>query len=119
MGNSAAFIRSGFVIRKGSPEEMWEQPDDEGLARFFGYNILKMGNRKIAVRPEDIEINEDKGDLLGRIIGYGFEGNWYRLNLEIDESGSVDIAVKKIPDCLLQGKNEKIRLKINNYRILK
>ncbi|MHB8372578.1 MAG: ABC transporter ATP-binding protein [Thermoplasmataceae archaeon] len=119
LGNSAAFIRAGIVIKKGSPEEMWEQPDDEGLAKFLGYNILKTGNRKIAVRPEDIEISEGEGEILGRIIGYGFEGNWYRVNLEIDDSGVVDIFVKEVPDYLLQGKNEKVRLKINNYRTLK
>ena len=66
LGDSIVYIDNGEVVRKGSPEEIWNNPESEKLARFLGFNIIKVKGEKVAVRPEEIEIVENS-EITGKI----------------------------------------------------
>lgn len=57
-------LKDGEIVQQGTPEEIFDSPVNEFVARFVGYeNILQLeGNKKIAVRAEDVVIGEDRSD---------------------------------------------------------
>ncbi|MHB1662628.1 MAG: ABC transporter ATP-binding protein, partial [Thermoplasmataceae archaeon] len=112
LGDSVVFIANGRVVRKGKPEEIWENPESEGLARFLGYNVLTMNEQKIAVRPEDIEIYEN-GNISGTLLGYGYEGKGYRIKVELENGERIEIRSRELHPDVIKGIGMQIKLRLN------
>lgn len=56
-------LKDGEVVQQGTPEEIFDSPANEFVARFVGYeNILHLENKKIAVRAEDVQFAETNSD---------------------------------------------------------
>ena len=111
LGDSVVFIANGRVVRKGKPEEIWENPESEGLARFLGYNILTINEEKIAVRPEDIEISGN-GNISGTLLGYGYEGKGYRIKVELENGEKIEMHAKELPPDVIEGIGTQMRFRL-------
>ena len=118
LGDSIAFIMSGKVVRRGTPEELWNKPESENLARFLGFNIITINGEKIAVRPEEIEIVE-KSEITGKLLGYGFEGAGYRFDIQMENGEKVKVFSKVVPDNIFQNEEVCLNLTYNSEKKLK
>ncbi len=112
LGDSVVFITNGRVVRKGKPEEIWENPESEGLARFLGYNVLTINEEKIAVRPEDIEICEN-GNISGTLLGCGYEGKGYRIKVDLENGERIEIRSRELHPDVIKGIGTQIKLRLN------
>ena len=118
LGDSIVYMENGKIARKGSPEELWDKPESENLARFLGFNVITVKGEKIAVRPEEIEI-VDKSEITGEILGYGFEGRGYRLDMELTDGQKIHVLTERIKDTILDGTNVNVGIQFNTKRLLK
>ena len=118
LGDSIVYIGDGEVVRKGSPEEIWNNPESEKLARFLGFNLIKVKGEKVAVRPEEIEIVENS-EITGKILGYGFEGSGYRLDAELSDGQKICISVGSTPKKIIGGKNINVGIRFGEKMKLK
>ncbi|EQB65359.1 MAG: hypothetical protein AMDU2_EPLC00011G0045 [Thermoplasmatales archaeon E-plasma] len=112
LGDSVVFIANGRVVRKGKPEEIWENPESEGLARFLGYNVLTINEEKIAVRSEDIEISEN-GNISGTLLGYGYEGKGYRIKVDMENGEKIEIRSRELHPDVIKGIGTQIKFRLN------
>ncbi len=118
LGDSIVYIDNGEVVRKGSPEEIWNNPESEKLARFLGFNVITVKGEKIAVRPEEIDVVETS-EITGEILGYGFEGRGYRLDMELTDGQKIHVLTERIKDTILDGTNVNVGIQFNTKRLLK
>ena len=117
LGDSIVYIGDGEVVRKGSPEEIWNNPESEKLARFLGFNIIKVKGEKVAVRPEEIEIVENS-ELTGKILGYGFEGQGYRLDIELAGGQKIRVLSERINRSIIARTNNTVAIRFEVKRVL-
>ena len=118
LGDSIVYMENGKIARKGSPEELWDEPKSENLARFLGFNVITVKGEKIAVRPEEIDIVE-ASETTGKILGYGFEGSGYRLDMELSDGQRIHVLTERIKDTILDGTNVNVGIQFNSKRLLK
>lgn len=88
-------LRSGRVVQRGTPEEIYRRPVNEYVAGLFGeYNSLKRSNgkrfpkewklkgnkKKIIVRPEDFYVSKRtrKSGVAGKVHKIYFHGSYYQ-----------------------------------------
>ena len=117
LGDSIVYIGNGEVVRKGSPEEIWNNPESEKLARFLGFNIIKINGKKVAVWPDEIEIVEHS-ELTGKILGYGFEGQGYRLDIGLADGQKIRVLSDRINEPIMHGKNNNVAIQFELKRVL-
>ena len=117
LGDSIVYIDNGEVVRKGSPEEIWNNPESENLARFLGFNIIKVNGKKVAVGPEEIEIVENS-ELTGKILGYGFEGQGYRLDIELVDGQKIRVLSERINRSIIARTNNTVAIRFEVKRVL-
>ena len=117
LGDSIVYIDNGEVVRKGSPEEIWNNPESENLARFLGFNIIKVNEKKVAVGPEEIEIVENS-ELTGKILGYGFEGQGYRLDIELVDGQKIRVLSERINRSIIARTNNTVAIRFEVKRVL-
>ena len=117
LGDSIVYIDNGEVVRKGSPEEIWNNPESENLARFLGFNIIKVNGKKVAVGPEEIEIVENS-ELTGKILGYGFEGQGYRLDIELAGGQKIRVLSERINRSIIARTNNTVAIQFEVKRVL-
>lgn len=117
LGDSIVYIDNGEVVRKGSPEEIWNNPESEKLARFLGFNIIKVNGKKVAVGPEEIEIVENS-ELTGKILGYGFEGQGYRLDIELADGQKIRVLSESINRSIIVRTNNTVAIQFEVKRVL-
>ena len=117
LGDSIVYIDNGEVVRKGSPEEIWNNPESEKLARFLGFNIIKVNEKKVAVGPEEIEIVENS-ELTGKILGYGFEGQGYRLDIELAGGQKIRVLSERINRSIIARTNNTVAIRFEVKRVL-
>jgi iron(III) transport system ATP-binding protein len=90
-------LQNGKVVQTGTPEKIYRHPSDEYVAGLFGkYTTLtltgaqqvlqvwniRVGKKKIFLRPEDIIITKKKrGSVAGRVSSIAFFGPYYELTV--------------------------------------
>ncbi len=117
LGDSIVYIGDGEVVRKGSPEEIWNNPESEKLARFLGFNIIKVNGKKVAVGPEEIEI-VGNSEITGKILGYGFEGSGYRLDIELADGQKIRVLSERINRSIIARTNNTVAIQFEVKRVL-
>lgn len=99
MGDRIVVMNSGKIEQIGTPEEIYNNPLNSFVADFIGTtNIIKLGEKEIMVRPEDLTLLKSEESNLKnyRVKNIEFRGNSYRVTLN-DKSSSilVDVAAKE------------------------
>lgn len=62
LGDRVALMRDGRIVQHGTPDEVWEQPADEWVARFLGMsNIREQDRRRVVIRPEAVRVERGEG----------------------------------------------------------
>jgi putative spermidine/putrescine transport system ATP-binding protein len=92
MSDRIAIMRDGRIVQIGTPEELYEQPVEEFVARFLGEcNVLPAGGddptRARVVRPERLRLDARPGDvaITGRLDDMIYLGQSTRLRLTMGD----------------------------------
>lgn len=105
MGDLTGVMFDGMLEETGVPKEIFSQPRNERVARFFGYNVLTLDEEKIAFRPSEYEVSPGSGSLRGTVESVGYEGEFSRVQLvfENDEKAQLEMPDAMAPDLLRVG----------------
>jgi thiamine transport system ATP-binding protein len=111
-------MRAGRIEQVGAPQEVWEVPATEFVARFLGYaNVLdatidrdgvqcawghvavapdgRIGSVRLAARPDALRIADD-GTVRGRVTRVIFRRDHFLVHVETD-AGGFDVAAAVAP----------------------
>lgn len=86
-------MKDGCVEQIGNPKEIYNNPINEFVADFIGrVNILKIDNKKMFIRPEQLFISKDSGEIKGEIIRKQYRGSitTYYINNNDNKTIQVD-----------------------------
>lgn len=83
LGDRVAILRKGRIVRVGTPDEIWERPGSEEVARFLGLANVHDG---VVVRPEAVRVRrvEEGGEADGVVETAVREGAAVRLVVRRD-----------------------------------
>ncbi|AEF96006.1 ATP-binding cassette domain-containing protein [Methanotorris igneus] len=92
LGEKIAIFMDGKLVEVGD-REIFKKPKNERVAKFLGYNIVKINGEKFAIAPEDVVICRGSKGKIVNIIDCGFykkvmvdfEGNILRCILKEDK----------------------------------
>ena len=106
IADKVAVMRNGRFVRKGTPEEMWTDPQDEFVARMLGFDAIipaKVGNgwadlgwvkvasdlepgeHTLAIPPHAVAVNPE-GAIEGRVLSATYRAGSYGLEIAIGET---------------------------------
>jgi thiamine transport system ATP-binding protein len=85
-------MRNGRIEQVGAPTDVWRRPANEYVARFLGWNVTAVFGSRLAVRPEDVRVDEPEapGGVRGRVATRTFHGDRYQLEIDVDAPDDVD-----------------------------
>ena len=78
-------LRNGEFIQQGTPGEIYSSPADEYVAGLFGkYNIIKKGENRKILRPEQISITQPSPNSIeAEVIKTVFFGSYYEVEISV------------------------------------
>lgn len=106
IADTVAVMRNGRFVRKGTPEEMWTDPQDEFVARMLGFDAiilakvhdgwadlgwakvasgLEPGEHRLAIPPHAVAVNPE-GDIQGRVLSATYRAGSYGLEIAVGET---------------------------------
>lgn len=79
-----AVMHNGLLMQEGRPETIYENPVNPFVADFIGeINFIKKKHKQndtlYAIRPEHVEMSEDKNDTAVRIVSKEYKGLFYKM----------------------------------------
>jgi len=81
--NEIIVLQNGEVVQKGSPENIYKNPVNEYVAGLFGdYNYI--ADKNLFLRPEDILISKERGDMEGKVISCNYYGKYSSITIDIN-----------------------------------
>jgi len=91
LGDRVAVLRDGRLAQVATPDELWERPADEWVARFLGMtNIERDGDRATVVRPEAVRVRPGDGAV---VVSADRDGAVVRLLVRRDDGTELDAVV--------------------------
>ncbi len=103
----------GRVLRDGSPEDVWADPQSVNVAKFLGHeNIVKRGGKLEVIRRDAATLSLT-GELKGIVLKSQFKGDHYELIVATD-MGDLCFRVDETNES-----GDEVRLHINPSRVAK
>lgn len=107
MSDEVIVLNEGFLQQKGTPEEIYNRPENEFVARFIGRSNWL--DTKQMFRPESVSLTPDPlaekyqvSVISSQFIGQGYElclekddQRWYAVSTQKPQTTNLDIYVKK------------------------
>ena len=106
IADTVAVMRNGRFVRKGTPEEMWTDPQDEFVARMLGFDAivpakvhdgwadlgwakvtseLSPGDHRLVIPPHAVAIDPE-GSIEGRVLSATYRAGSYALEIGAGEA---------------------------------
>jgi len=83
MSDRIAVMNGGRVEQVGTPREIYEHPSSEFVADFVGsMNVLDLGGRRVAVRPERVRIVTEGGKVDGVVAEVVYLGVYRQFHVD-------------------------------------
>ena len=100
-----AIMRDGQIVRTGTPQQVWDDPQTTFVARFIGHaNVLTgaaigLDATALTIPPDALTLN-DTGDLDARIVDSVFTDGHYEITAQLDngERLRIDSPVPTVRD---------------------
>jgi thiamine transport system ATP-binding protein len=96
-----AIMRKGHIVRTGTPQEVWDDPQTSFVARFIGHaNVLPGSavdvNAPAVTIPPDALALAAAGEIRGRVVGSVFTDGRYAISVNLDNGARlrIDSAVR-------------------------
>jgi thiamine transport system ATP-binding protein len=106
VADTVAVMNHGRLVRKGTPQELWSNPQDEFVARMLGFNTivdakvvdgwadlgwalvgsdLPSGEHRLVIPPHSIRVARD-GTIEGRVLNSTYRAGSYHTEIAIGDS---------------------------------
>jgi thiamine transport system ATP-binding protein len=83
LGDRVAVLREGRIAQVATPDELWQRPVDDWVARFLGMaNVERDGDSARVVRPEAVRVSAGEG---ATVLGADRDGAVVRLRVRRDD----------------------------------
>lgn len=99
MADRIAVLNGGDIMQIGTPQEVYEKPENLFTAKFIGEtNCIDMGNEIYTVRPEYVNVSKtDKHGYEGIVSNVEFRGSFVRIEIDPKEKAIEDLIISDIP----------------------
>lgn len=99
MADRIAVLNGGDIMQIGTPQEVYEKPENLFTAKFIGEtNCIDMGNEIYTVRPEYVNVSKtDKHGYEGIVSTVEFRGSFVRIEIDPKEKAIDDLIISDIP----------------------
>jgi molybdate/tungstate transport system ATP-binding protein len=93
LGKNIVFVSNGEIVDYGDKEKIFNNPKNEKVARFFGYNVIKYNGKLYGVEPHNIIVKKynssSKDELAGEITGMYDFGHYKKLTISLNNSSTI------------------------------
>lgn len=112
MSDKILVIQEGKLVDYNSPQDIYSKPSNLYTAKLFGYvNELKIDNKKIFLRPENIFV-DDKSKILVEVLSSVFLGDKFMVKAKLNDQLIVFFSSIEIKN------NKKIKISFYEDKIL-
>jgi thiamine transport system ATP-binding protein len=115
IADTVAVMNEGRILRRGTPEELWRDPQNEFVARMLGFDTiidakvydgwadlgwtkvasaLQAGEHQLVIPPHAIRVSND-GPVTGRVIKSTYRAGGYDLEIAINSSALIGRATDR------------------------
>lgn len=107
-------MNKGKFDQVGTPDEIYDQPATLHVASFIGeMNFIKNDQYTLAVRPEDLVVTEEAGDMTGIISTVMLMGHYVLMTAKVGDDIVKCYVNRELGDHLREG--EKVNLKVGKH----
>lgn len=107
-------MNKGKFDQIGTPDEIYDKPATLHVASFIGeMNFIDQGNTTIAVRPEDLLLTKEEGDMEGTVETVMLMGHYVLMTVKVGDSIVKCFVNREQGDHLREGM--KVNLKIGKH----
>lgn len=107
-------MNKGKFDQIGTPDEIYDKPATLHVASFIGeMNFIDQGNTTIAVRPEDLLLTKEEGDMEGTVETVMLMGHYVLMTAKVGDSIVKCFVNREQGDHLREGM--KVNLKIGKH----
>jgi putative spermidine/putrescine transport system ATP-binding protein len=99
LADTMVVMNKGRIEQAGSPQEIFNQPASEFVARFMGgHNILETSRGKIALRSDKIRVHNAHGDsnsggYAATLTDIEYQGSFFLLEFSLPQAGERPLSV--------------------------
>jgi putative spermidine/putrescine transport system ATP-binding protein len=99
LADTMVVMNKGRIEQAGSPQEIFNQPASEFVARFMGgHNILETARGKIALRSDKIRVHKAHGDsnsggYAAMLTDIEYQGSFFLLDFSLPQAGERPLSV--------------------------
>ena len=107
-------MNKGKFDQVGTPDEIYDQPATLHVASFIGeMNFIKNDQCTLAVRPEDLVVTKEAGDMTGIISTVMLMGHYVLMTAKVGDDIVKCYVNRELGDHLREG--EKVNLKVGKH----
>ena len=107
-------MNKGEFDQVGSPDEIYDHPQTLHVASFIGeMNFIKEDDCTLAVRPENLMVTKEKGDITGTISTVMLMGHYVQITAKVGQNVVKCYVNREIGDVLEEGME--VNLKIGKH----
>lgn len=104
-------MNKGKFDQVGTPNEIYDNPETLHVASFIGeMNFIKQKDCTLAVRPENLAVIEDRGDMTGIVSTVMLMGHYVLITAKVGENVVKCYVSREIGDTLEEGKTVQLRI---------
>ena len=109
-------MNKGVFEQVGAPAEIYDEPASKYVASFIGeMNFVNKDGKTIAVRPEDVSITQDIGDINGTVRTIMILGHYVEVNVQCGDTVVKCFVDREQSDKLTVG--QAVHLKFAKYHV--
>lgn len=109
-------MNKGVFEQVGAPAEIYDEPASKYVASFIGeMNFVNRDGKTIAVRPEDVSITQDTGDINGTVRTIMILGHYVEVNVQCGDTVVKCFVDREQSDKLTVG--QAVHLKFAKYHV--
>lgn len=109
-------MNKGVFEQVGAPAEIYDEPASKYVASFIGeMNFVNKDEKTLAVRPEDVSITQDTGDINGTVRTIMILGHYVEVNVQCGETVVKCFVDREQSDKLTVG--QAVHLKFAKYHV--
>jgi ABC-type Fe3+/spermidine/putrescine transport system ATPase subunit len=103
MSDRVAVMNKGKIEQLAAPQEIYDRPATEFVARFIGdTNFINGADGRVAVRPERLKLSHDAGGLRGRLVTRMIIGPTVQCVVRLEDDQEVLVRLQRSGDSVAE-----------------
>lgn len=109
LADRVLLLFDGTVHQQGSPAEILSHPLTARIARFLGYNVLPTNDGEVAVRPEEVAVEEAGDGFRATVLAAGTVGRGQSIHLRLEDGTRVEALLPPTSGPLAPGREVRVQ----------